>query len=163
MACGTEPFKWTGKNPSLEVQCGRVRPVLMRHHPIPPKELLDLTTYIKSLPPHRVVRERGRHADAVAGARQGDFLRHHDPGGQEIPHERPVLDVSSPAAVLGAAVIRRGHRRHVRHAAFAGHRASAPYLHDGRHSRWRNSGPFTNPNACIGVSSYMNKISSTID
>ena len=120
---GTEPFKWNGKNPSLEVQCGpRFAKVLMRTDPIPQKELLDLTTYIKSLPPHRVAPERGRHADAVAGARQGDFLRHQDPGRQGDSARAPVFDLPSPAAVLGAAVVRRGHRRDVRHPAFAGRR-----------------------------------------
>ena len=104
---GTEPFKWNGKNPSLEVQCGpRFAKVLMRTDPIPAKGIAgpDDVHQVAAAAPRRHP-ERGRHADAVAGARQGDFLRHQDPGRQGDSARAPVFDVPSPAALLGAAVV----------------------------------------------------------
>jgi hypothetical protein len=54
---GTGPFKWNGKNASLEVQCGpRFAKVLMRTEPFPDQQLHDLTTFIRSLPPPRATR-----------------------------------------------------------------------------------------------------------
>ena len=157
---GTEPFKWTGKNPSLEVQCGpRFARVLMRTDPIPPKELLDLTTYIKSLPPHRVA---ARSADGALTPSQergkAIFFATTTPGGKEIPHERrcstchrpPLYSVRLSFDVGTDGVFDTPH--------LLGIAASAPYLHDGRAQSLEELWTTYNPNDQHGVSSYMNKI-----
>jgi DNA-binding beta-propeller fold protein YncE len=70
---GTEPFKWSGKNPSLEVQCGpRFARVLMRTDPIPPAELRDLAAFLKSQPPPRW--ERKRHKPLTSAQERGQKI-----------------------------------------------------------------------------------------
>ena len=84
---GTEPFKWNGRNPSLEVQCGpRFARVLMRTDPIPTRELLDLTTFIKSLPP--ATDTRGQTGKLTPSQERGRaiFFATKTPNGREIPH-----------------------------------------------------------------------------
>jgi YVTN family beta-propeller protein len=156
---GTEPFKWTGKNPSLEVQCGpRFAKVLMRTDPIPPKELLDLTTYIKSLPPHRVVRNADGTLTPSQERGKAIFFATMTPGGKEIPHERrcstchrpPLYSSRLPFDVGTDGVFDTPH--------LLGIAASAPYLHDGRAQSLEELWTIYNPNDMHGVSSYMNKI-----
>jgi len=157
---GTEPFKWNGKNPSLEVQCGpRFAKVLMRTDPIPQKELLDLTTFIKSLPPQRVsarsadgkltpVQERGREI----------FFATMTPDGKEIPHERrcstchrpPLYSVRLSFDVGTGGMFDTPHLLSVAD--------TAPYLHDGRALTLEELWTTYNTNDLHGVSSYMNKI-----
>jgi CxxC motif-containing protein (DUF1111 family) len=49
---GTAPFKWNGKNATLQKQCGiRFATVLTRADPIPEGPLDDLVAYLESLPP----------------------------------------------------------------------------------------------------------------
>jgi DNA-binding beta-propeller fold protein YncE len=53
---GTAPFKWNGKNPTLQFQCGpRFARVLMRTDPIPSAQLDELATFIEHLPPTRTL------------------------------------------------------------------------------------------------------------
>jgi hypothetical protein len=53
---GTEPFKWNGKNPTLQYQDGpRFARVLMRTDQIPEPQLDELATFILHLPPTRTV------------------------------------------------------------------------------------------------------------
>ena len=157
---GTEPFKWNGKNPTLEVQCGpRFARVLMRTDPIPQKELLDLTTYIKSLPPHRVAT---RSADGTLTPSQergkAIFFATKTPGGQEIPHERRCSTCHRPPlySVRLSFDVGTGGMFDTPH--LLGVAASAPYLHDGRAQSLEELWTIYNPNDQHGVSSYMNKI-----
>src|SRR5208282_3316237 len=86
---GTEPFKWNGKNPSLEVQCGpRFAKVLMRTEPFPQDELRDLTTFIKSLPPPRVAHGADGQLTPAQERGRAIFFATRTTGGQEIAHER---------------------------------------------------------------------------
>ena len=84
---GTAPFKWNGKNPSLAVQCGpRFAKVLMRTDPIPPNDLRDLTTFIKSLPPARVARSADGRLTSAQKRGKDIFFATKTPGGKEIPY-----------------------------------------------------------------------------
>jgi cytochrome c peroxidase len=156
---GTEPFKWTGKNPSLEVQCGpRFAKVLMRTDPIPQKELLDLTTYIKSLPPHRVVRNSDGTLTPSQERGKAIFFATMTPGGKEIPHERRCSTCHRPPlySVRLSFDVGTGGMFDTPH--LLGIAASAPYLHDGRAQSLEELWTIYNPNDMHGVSSYMNKI-----
>jgi hypothetical protein len=44
---GTGPFKWNGRNPDLQTQCGpRIATFLFRSEGFNPRELEDLVAYI---------------------------------------------------------------------------------------------------------------------
>jgi hypothetical protein len=156
---GTEPFKWTGKNPSLEVQCGpRFARVLMRTDPIPQKELLDLTTFIKSLPPHRVVRNADGTLTPSQERGKAIFFATMTPNGKEIPHERRCSTCHRPPlySVRLSFDVDTGGMFDTPH--LLGVAASAPYLHDGRAQSLEELWTTYNTNDLHGVSSYMNKI-----
>ena len=47
----TAPFKWNGRNPDLQTQCGpRIATFLFRSEGFNPRELEDLVAYINSIP-----------------------------------------------------------------------------------------------------------------
>ncbi len=155
---GTEPFKWNGKNPSLEVQCGpRFARVLMRTDPFPEKELLDLTAYIKSLPPPRVLQKNG-HELATARQRGREiFFATRTPFGNEIPyanrcsscHRPPLYTVRLPFNVGSGGDFDTPH--------LLGIATTAPYLHDGRARTLEEIWTVYSTNDVHGVTSYMNK------
>jgi hypothetical protein len=157
---GTEPFKWSGKNPSLEVQCGpRFAKVLMRTDPIPQKQLSDLTTFIKSLPPQRVM-ARGADGKLTPPQERGRaiFFATKTSTNQEIPHERrcstchrpPLYSVRLPFDVGSGGMFDTPH--------LLGLADTAPYLHDGRALSLEEIWTLYNTNDLHGVTSYMNKI-----
>ncbi len=156
---GTEPFKWTGKNPSLEVQCGpRFARVLMRTDPIPPKDLRDLTTYLKSLPPARVARTADGRLTPAQERGRAIFFATKTPAGKEIPYENrcsschrpPLYTVRLPFNVGSGGDFDTPH--------LLGIAASAPYLHDGRAQTLEEIWTIYGTNDVHGVTSYMNKI-----
>jgi YVTN family beta-propeller protein len=157
---GTEPFKWSGKNPSLEVQCGpRFAKVLMRTDPIPQKELLDLTTFIKSLPPQRVM---ARSADGTLTPSQergkAIFFATKTTAGKEIPHERRCSTCHRPPlySVRLSFDVGTGGMFDTPH--LLGLADTAPYLHDGRALSLEEIWTIYSTNDSHGVTSYMNKI-----
>jgi YVTN family beta-propeller protein len=156
---GTEPFKWNGKNPSLEVQCGpRFARVLMRTDPIPPKDLRDLTTFIKSLPPARVARSADGKLTPAQERGKAIFFATRIPDGQEIPHERRCSTCHRPPlyTVRLSFDVGTGGMFDTPH--LVGIAAKAPYLHDGRAQTLEELWTTYNTNDMHGVSSYMNKI-----
>jgi len=127
----TAPFKWSGKNPDLETQCGRrFSRVLMRSAPFRPQQLADLVTYIESLPmpPRRTglldpeAVERGRRL----------FFRQVAGDGQVISkaqrcdtcHRPPLFTDRLKADVGTSGAFDTPH--------LTGVGMSPPYLHDGR-------------------------------
>jgi DNA-binding beta-propeller fold protein YncE len=157
---GTEPFKWNGKNPSLEVQCGpRFARVLMRTDPIPQKELLDLTTFIKSLPPQRAM-TRSADGKLTPSQERGKavFFATTTPDGREIPHERRCSTCHRPPlySVRLSFDVGTGGMFDTPH--LLGVANTAPYLHDGRAQTLEELWTTFNTNDLHGVSSYMNKI-----
>jgi cytochrome c peroxidase len=161
----TEPFKWNGKNPSLEVQCGpRFAKVLMRTDPFSPAELKDLRAFLESLPPPRGTRKLGQPLTALQERGRQIFFATKTPAGVPIPRERQCHTCHRPPLFtnrLPAAVGSRGPRDttdlfdtpHL-----LGIATSAPYLHDGRAATLEELWTTFNTNDLHGVSSYMNKI-----
>ena len=124
---GTGPFKWNGKNSTLEVQCGpRFAKVLMRTEPFPPKQLRDLTTFIRSLPPPRVARNKDGKLTPSQERGRAIFFATKTPEGKEIPlarrcvtcHPPPLYSVRLPFNIGSKGQIRQ--HRSVRHSALAG-------------------------------------------
>jgi YVTN family beta-propeller protein len=86
---GTAPFKWNGKNASLQVQCGpRFARVLMRTEPFPKSDLDDLAAYLESLPPSRTVGNRGAPLTVAQERGRKIFLATETTGGRPIPRAR---------------------------------------------------------------------------
>ncbi len=161
---GTQPFKWTGKNPTLEVQCGpRFARVLMRTDPIPPAQLKDLTTFLNSQPPPRW--ERKRHHVLTPAEERGKqiFFATKTSAGKVIPRGRRCHTCHRPPLFtdrLPSAIGTKGPRDatdlfdtpHL-----LGIAQSAPYLHDGRAKSLEELWTTYQTNDLHGVSSYMNK------
>ncbi len=162
---GTEPFKWSGKNPSLEIQCGpRFAKVLMRTEPFPEKDLRDLTTFIKSLPPARVARPADGRFTASQERGKAIFYATRTPGGREIPVSRRCVTCHPPPLYTVRLPFDVGTKGPFDTSAFfdaphlLGIADSAPYLHDGRAQSLEELWTLYNTNDLHGVSSYMNKI-----
>lgn len=139
---GTEPFKWTGLNPTLERQCGpRFARVLTRADPFPEDRLADLTAYIESLPPPPPSPGAGRFAESATGAVERGrllFERTHRRDGTEIPvgnrcgtchagphftnRQRTDVGTRGPTDSTGSFDVPH----------LTGIASKAPYLHDGR-------------------------------
>jgi DNA-binding beta-propeller fold protein YncE len=163
---GTAPFKWNGKNPTLQFQDGpRFARVLMRTDPIPTRQLDELATFIEHLPPTRTIpwsrvgkpltpaEERGRRL----------FFANQQPDGTPIPlalrcqtcHRPPLFtdrllrSVGTKAPRDASGMFDTPH--------LIGIGASAPYLHDGRAKTLEELWTTYQKNDLHGVSSYWSK------
>ncbi|MBI4664709.1 MAG: hypothetical protein HY735_38465 [Verrucomicrobia bacterium] len=161
---GTGPFKWIGKNPSLEVQCGpRFARVLMRTDPIPPKDLKDLTAYLESLPPPRWERKRNQPLTPTQERGRQIFFATTTSESRPIPRARQCHTCHRPPLYtnrLLSSVGTKGPRDTTEmfdtpH--LLGIAQSAPYLHDGRAKTLEELWTIYQTNDLHGVSSYMNK------
>ena len=162
---GTGPFKWNGKNPTLEIQCGpRFAKVLMRTDPFPPKQLRDLTTFIRSLPPPRVARNKDGKLTPSQERGRAIFYATKTPDGKEIPLSRRCVTCHAPPLYSVRLPFNIGTKgQHDSTEAFdtphlLGVADTAPYLHDGRAQSLEELWTIYNTNDLHGVSSYMNKI-----
>lgn len=156
---GTEPFKWTGKNPSLEVQCGpRFAKVLMRTDPIPQKDLLDLTTFIKSQPPQRVAKNADGTLTPSQERGKAIFFATKTTSGKPIPHEQRCATCHRPPlySVRLSFDIGSGGAFDTPH--LLGIANTAPFLHDGRALSLEEIWTLFSTKDEHGVTSYMNKI-----
>jgi DNA-binding beta-propeller fold protein YncE len=163
---GTAPFKWNGKNPTLQFQDGpRFARVLMRTDPIPAAQLDELATFLEHLPPTRTIpwsrvgqpltpaEERGRNL----------FLATQRPDGTPIPLalrcqtcHRPPLFTDRLLRSVGTKTARDGSDMFdTPHLIGIG--ASAPYLHDGRAKTLEELWTTYQKNDRHGVSSYWSK------
>jgi hypothetical protein len=161
---GTWPFKWNGKNPSLEVQCGpRFAKVLMRTDPFDGQALKDLTVFLQSLPPARTRHAQDHELSPGPRARAGHLLCHRDTRTRRHPCGASMLHLPSPTSFHQSLQDRGWHRRSqrfhrpLRHPAPARIGASAPYLHDGRAKSLEELWTLYQTNDLHGVSSYMSK------
>jgi DNA-binding beta-propeller fold protein YncE len=161
---GTEPFKWNGKNPTLQVQCGpRFAKVLTRAAPFPKPDLDDLDTFLRSLPPTRTGHEpKGSLSEVQERGRQL-FFATRSTDGREIPYSlrcstchRPPLytdrlpaDVGTKGATDSSGTFDTPH--------LLGIAASAPYLHDGRAATLEEIWTVYNPHDTHGITNYMTK------
>lgn len=162
---GTGPFKWNGKNPSLEIQCGpRFAKVLMRTEPFPDQQLHDLTTFIKSLPPPRAVRRADGNLSPAEERGRTIFFATRTADGKEIPvssrcvtcHAPPLYTVRLPFNVGTKGSYDTTEAFDTPH--LLGVADTAPYLHDGRAQTLEEIWTLYSTNDSHGVTSYMNKI-----
>jgi hypothetical protein len=160
---GTEPFKWTGLNPSLRVQCGpRFAKVLTRSDPFGEKDLDDLDAFIFSLPPTRTA-SSGPWTEAQKRGRDL-FFATKTPDGREIPygsrcstcHRLPLYTDHIPADVGTKGPLDDTGLFDTPH--LLGIASSAPYLHDGRAATLEEIWTVYNPKDEHGITSTMNKI-----
>jgi DNA-binding beta-propeller fold protein YncE len=162
---GTAPFKWNGKNATLEIQCGpRFAKVLMRTEPFPKQQLKDLTTFIQSLPPPRLARQAQAKLTPAEERGRAIFYATKTPAGKEIPvskrcvtcHPPPLYTVRLPFDVGTKGPYDSSGAFDAPH--LLGVADTAPYLHDGRAQTLEELWTVYNTNDLHGVSSYMNKI-----
>ncbi len=138
----TEPFKWTGINPSLQNQCGaRFSMVLTRARSFPPAVLDDMAAFVLSLPPPRPLLdleaaddetrasvERGRRLFARSRREDGTRLR---PGERCITCHPPPHYTNRQRTDVGTrGLLDNEETFDVPHLTGTG--TKAPYLHDGR-------------------------------
>ena len=162
---GTAPFKWNGKNKSLQDQCGlRFATFLSRADPIAGDELDALVAYIESLAPPPNWRGQGGAALEAAVARgRAIFMRTTTNKGQPIAvdnqcatchppplftHRKPT-DVETKGATDTVAIFDTPHLRDIGR--------SAPYLHDGRAETLESIWTVHSPNDEHGVTSDLSK------
>jgi cytochrome c peroxidase len=163
---GTEPFKWNGKNPTLQYQDGpRFARVLMRTDEIPQPQLDELATFIKHLPPTRTIpwsrvgqpltpaEERGRKLFFATQRTDGTPI----PVGRQCQtcHRPPLFtdrlltSVGTQGAQDTSGVFDTPH--------LIGVGAMAPYLHDGRAKTLEEIWTVYQKDDLHGVSSYWSK------
>jgi len=163
---GTEPFKWNGKNPTLQFQDGpRFARVLMRTDPIPQPQLDELATFIKHLPPTRTV-PWGRVGQPLTPAEERGrrlFFATRRTDGAPIPRalqcqtchrpplytDRLMTSVGTKGAQDSSGVFDTPH--------LIGIGAMAPYLHDGRARTLEEIWTVYQKDDLHGVSSYWSK------
>jgi cytochrome c peroxidase len=163
---GTDPFKWNGKNPTLQFQDGpRFARVLMRTDPIPKAQLDELATFLEHLPPTRTI-PWSRVGQPLTPAEQRGrklFLATQRPDGTPIPltlrcqtcHRPPIFtdrllrSVGTKAPRDASGMFDTPH--------LIGIGASAPYLHDGRAKTLEELWTTYQKDDLHGVSSYWSK------
>jgi len=164
---GTEPFKWNGKNPTLQYQDGpRFARVLMRTDPIPDPQLDELATFILHLPPTRTIPwdQVGKPLTPAQQRGRDLFFATKRPNGTPIPRSRQCQVCHRPPLYtnrLIASVGTQGPRDPKQgfdtpHLIGVG--ASAPYLHDGRARTLEEIWTVYQVNDLHGVSSYWTKL-----
>jgi YVTN family beta-propeller protein len=157
---GTNPFKWTGLNPSVAEQCGpRFAKVLTRADPFPARDLSDLVAFLESRPARR-----GNGSRAAAAARgRAIFERTATTDGRPIPegdrcvtcHPPPLytnrksVDVDTRGPLDTDSAFDTPH--------LEGVEGSAPFLHDGRAATLEEIWTIHNPRDRHGISNDMSK------
>lgn len=163
---GTAPFKWNGRNPSLQVQCGpRFARVLMRTDPIPQPQLDYLATFVEHLPPTRTV-PYGRLGQPLTDSEERGrklFFATQRPNGTPIPLARQCQTCHRPPLYTDR-LLRSVGTRAARDSSdqfdtphLLGIGASAPYLHDGRARTLEEIWTTYQKDDLHGVSSYWSK------
>jgi len=163
---GTEPFKWNGKNPTLQFQDGpRFARVLMRTDPIPDPQLDELATFLVHLPPERTISASRTKRQLTTSEERGRrlFFATHRSDGTAIPvrlrchtcHTPPLFTNRLTASVgtqLARDPVAGFDTPHL-----LGIGASAPYLHDGRAKTLEELWTVYQKDDQHGVSSYWSK------
>jgi DNA-binding beta-propeller fold protein YncE len=163
---GTAPFKWNGKNPTLQFQDGpRFARVLMKTDPIPLAQLDELATFIEHQPPTRTIpwSRVGKRLTPAEERGRKLFFAMQRTDGTPIPqalqcqtcHRPPLFtdrllrsvgtqDASEPKGIFDTPHL-------------IGIGASAPYLHDGRAKTLEEIWTTYQNDDKHGVSSYWSK------
>ena len=161
----TAPFKWTGKNPNLQRQCGpRLAVFFTRLEPFTPDELDDLESYISTIPrpPNRF---RPLGAPLTDAQRRGKamFERTRTNDGQEIPEDDRCVTCHFPPLYTDRSVRDVGSKMwldkdgkfDVPH--LTNIYASAPYMHNGISETLEEIWTRFNPDDRHGVTNDMTK------
>ncbi len=164
---GTAPFKWNGKNPTLQFQDGpRFARVLMKTDPIPSARLDELATFIEHNPPTRTIpwsRVGKPLTPAEERGRKLFFATQRSDNGALIPVarrcqtcHRPPLFTDRLLRSVGTAPTPE-FKAGVDTPHLLGIAASAPYLHDGRAKTLEELWTTYQKDDLHGVSSYWSK------
>ena len=161
----TAPFKWTGKNPSLQRQCGpRLAVFFTRIEPFTPDELDDLESYIRTIPrpPNR---HRPLGAPLSDAQRRGKIMfdRSRTNDGSLIPEEGrcvtchfPPLYTDRTLRDVGTKMwLDKNGKFDVPH--LTNIYASAPYMHNGISETLEEIWTRFNPDDEHGVTNDMTK------
>ena len=161
----TAPFKWNGGNPNLETECGpRTEKFFYRSESYDGWELLDLVSYIKSMPlrPNRFRPANGELTEAQERGK-AIFERTRKKNGAPIPQANQcavchsgrhytnlkMFDVGSGKATDRSPLIDTPQLNNVA--------LTAPYLHDGSARTLEEIWTVFNPNDTHGVTNDLQK------
>lgn len=161
----TSPFKWTGKNVSLNRQCGpRLAVFFTRIDPFTPQQANDLESYIVTIPrnPNRYLGEDGQLTSAQQRGKEL-FIRNRTNTGKEIPVENRCHTCHSGPNFTNRQVNNVGtaspwdtqgnfdvpHLNNIYE--------TAPYLHDGRSNTLEEIWTVYNPEDKHGITNDMTK------
>ena len=160
----TPPFKWTGKNSSLQRQCGpRLAVFFTRIDPFTPEQVIALERYICTIPRNP---NRYRKGDQLTPAqRRGKrlFDRTHTNSGIEIPIENRCNYCHSGPYFTNRQIFDVGTRTHIdTHGNFDVPHLNniyetPPYLHDGSADTLEEIWTRFNPEDKHGVTNDMTK------
>ncbi len=162
---GTEPFKWNGGNPDMPTECGpRTEKFFYRSQGYTPQQLIDLVTFVYSLP-YRPNRYRLPNGDLTPAQERGQaiFERTKYKNGKPIPeknqcaycHSGPKytnqqqVDVGTGKPTDRSPIIDVPQLPNVAY--------SAPYLHDGSARSLEEIWTVFNPKDTHGVSNDLTK------
>lgn len=162
---GTEPFKWNGGNPDMPTECGpRTEKFFYRSQSYTPQELIDLVTFVYSLP-YRPNRYRLPNGELTPAQERGKeiFERTKYKSGKPIPeknqcaycHSGPKytnqqqVDVGTGRPTDRSPIIDVPQLPNVAY--------SAPYLHDGSARSLEEIWTVFNPKDTHGVSNDLTK------
>jgi YVTN family beta-propeller protein len=160
----TAPFKWTGKNPTLQRQCGqRLAAFFTRIDPFEPEQSAALDRYIVTIPrpPNRY--RTGKKLTPTQLRGKQIFERSVDNSGNEIPEiqrcnychsypyftNREKFDVGSSSRLDTHGLFDVPHLNNIY--------ATAPYLHDGRASSLEEIWTIYNPKDTHGLTNDLTK------
>lgn len=161
----TAPFKWTGKNPSLQRQCGpRLAIFFTRIDPFTPEQVIALERYICTIP-RNPNRYRAVGQELTPAQRRGKLLfeRTHTNSGKLIPKEdrcnichsgpyftnRTKVDVGTASPIDTHGGFDVPHLNNIYE--------TAPYLHDGRSDTLEEIWTRFNPDDKHGFTNDMTK------
>jgi YVTN family beta-propeller protein len=161
----TDPFKWSGKNVSLQRQCGaRLAVFFTRIDPFTPEELEALAAYITTIPrPPNRYRPLGAELTPAQARGRALFNRAHRNDGTLIPVEDRCVTCHFPPLYTNRAQVDVGTRMYLdRHGVFDVPHLnniydSAPYLHNGTAATLEEIWTRFNPDDRHGVTNDMTK------
>lgn len=152
----TPPFKWNGKNPNLQTQCGpRFARVLTRSDPFPEEDLEHLVAFIESIPPHH---SGAASVDPQAVARGEElFFRTRTNAGDPIPVSKRCATCHRPPLYTNLLMsdVGSGGRFDTPHLVDVAD--TGPYLHDGRARTLEEIWTVYSPHDEHGVTNDMSK------
>ena len=162
---GTEPFKWNGGNPNLETECGpRTEKFFYRSQSYNGEELIDLVTFIKSIP-LRPNRYRPANGELTPAQERGKaiFERARKKDGTPIPPENQCAVCHSGRHYTNQQLANVGSGKSTDRSPMidtpqlTNVGLTAPYLHDGSARTLEEIWTVFNPKDTHGVTNDLQK------